>query len=77
MFGGKVYPTVVWLVPDGSLLLQVGSSIYIHSFETRFECLVWLVHFEEDRAFFYMVFEPLSFGWEFAPAGRKFNLNWA
>ena len=48
MFGGEVYPTVVWLV-----------------------------HFEEDRTFFYMLFEPLSSGWEFAPAGREFNLHWA
>ena len=48
MFGGEVYPSVVWQV-----------------------------HFEEDRAFFYMVLEHLSPGREFAPAGREFHLHWA
>ena len=37
--------------------------------------VVWQVHFEEDRAFFYMVLEHLSPGREFAPAGREFHLD--
>ena len=32
---------------------------------------------KRTERFFFMVFEPLSSGWEFAPAGREFNLHWA